>query len=81
MTMTGGAGADSFVFNFDNLTGGHNTAVITDYDPKIDHLQLLSNDAHVAVLSDGHGGTLLHVGIETIDLLGVKPTEFHPDLA
>jgi Ca2+-binding RTX toxin-like protein len=81
MTMTGGAGADTFVFNLDNLTGKHNTAVITDYDPKVDQLQLL-NDAFVAVSSDHHGGTLLHVGNETIDLLSVRPNELrHHDWA
>jgi hypothetical protein len=81
MTMTGGAGADTFVFNLDNLTGKHNTAVITDYDPKVDHLQLL-NEAYVAMSSDHHGGTLLHVGSETIDLQGVKPYELrHHDWA
>jgi Ca2+-binding RTX toxin-like protein len=88
MTMTGGAGADTFVFNLDNLTGRHNSAVITDYDPKVDHLKFL-NDAYVAVSSDHHGGTLLQVGNdhhggtllqvgnESIDLLGVKPSELH----
>ncbi|MFL6838572.1 MAG: peroxidase family protein, partial [Bradyrhizobium sp.] len=74
MTMTGGAGADTFVFDFDNLAGRHNTAVITDYDPKVDQLQLL-NDNFVAVTPDHHGGTLLQVGNESIDLLGVKPNE------
>jgi peroxidase len=74
MTMTGGAGADTFVFNLDNLKGGHNTAVITDYDPKVDQLQIL-NDAFVAKSSDHHGGTLLHAGSETIDLVGVRPNE------
>jgi peroxidase len=74
MTMTGGAGADTFVFNLDNLKGGHNTAVITDYDPKVDQLQLLNN-AFVAKSSDHHGGTLLQVGSETIDLVGVRPNE------
>jgi peroxidase len=72
--MTGGAGADTFVFNLANLTGRHNTAVITDYDPKVDQLQIL-NDAFVEKSSDHHGGTLLHVGSETIDLIGVRPNE------
>jgi peroxidase len=76
MTMTGGAGADTFVFNLDNLTGKHNTAVITDFDPKVDHLQLL-NEPYVAVSSDHHGGTLLRAGSESIDLVGVKPNEMH----
>ncbi len=74
MTMTGRAGADTFVFNLDNLKGGHNIAVITDYDPKVDQLQLLNN-AFVAKSSDHHGGTLLHIGSETIDLIGVRPNE------
>jgi peroxidase len=76
MTMTGGDGADTFVFNLDNLKGKHNTATITDFDPKVDKLQLL-NDVCVEKSSDHHGGTLLKVGTETIDLLGVKPNELH----
>src|SRR6202000_3140413 len=76
MTMTGGAGADTFVFNLDNITGRHNTAVITDYDPKVDQLQLL-NDSYVTKSSDHHGGTLLHVGSATIALIGVRPHGKH----
>jgi peroxidase len=76
MTMTGGAGADTFVFNLDNLAGRHNTATITDYDPKVDKLQLL-NEVYVEKSSDHHGGTLLKIGTETVDLLGVKPNELH----
>jgi peroxidase len=76
MTMTGGDGADTFVFNLDNLGGKHNTATITDFDPKVDKLQLL-NDVYVEKSSDQHGGTLLQVGTETIDVLGVKPNELH----
>jgi peroxidase len=76
MTITGGAGADTFVFNLDNLKGNHNTATITDFDPKVDKLQLL-NDVYVQISSDHHGGTLVQVGTETIDLLGVKPNELH----
>ena len=59
-----------------NLKGKHNTAVITDYDSKVDQLQLL-NDTFVAISSDHHGGTFLHVGNETIDLLGVRSKELH----
>lgn len=75
-TMTGGGGADTFVFNTDTLKGGHNIATITDYDPKVDKLQVL-NAAYIEKSSDHHGGTLLKVGAETIDLLGVKPNELH----
>jgi peroxidase len=76
MTMTGGDGADTFVFNLDYLKGKHNTATITDFDPKVDKLQLL-NDVYVKISSDHHGGTLLQVGNDTIDLLDVKPNELH----
>jgi peroxidase len=76
MIMTGGAGADTFVFNLDDLKGTHNTATITDFDPKVDKLQLL-NDVYVEKSSDHHGGTLLQASTETIDLQGVKPNELH----
>jgi peroxidase len=76
MTMTGGDGADTFVFNLDYLKGRHSTATITDFDPKVDKLQLLSHE-YVRVSSDHHGGTLLQVGNDTIDLLDVKPNELH----
>ena len=76
MTMTGGDGADTFVFNLDDIKGRHNTAIITDFDPGVDKLQLTA-DAFVRKSSDHHGGTLLQVGNETIDLLGVKPYELH----
>ncbi|MGX9428726.1 MULTISPECIES: hypothetical protein [Bradyrhizobium] len=75
MTMTGG-GADTFVFNTYYFKGRHNTATITDFDPKVDKLQLLNED-YVKITSDHHGGTLLQVGNETIDLLDVKPNELH----
>jgi peroxidase len=76
MTMTGGDGADTFVFNLDYLKGRHSTATITDFDPKVDKLQIFS-DEYVRVSSDHHGGTLLQVGNDTIDLLDVKPNELH----
>ena len=76
MTMTGGDGADTFVINLDQIKGRHNTAVITDFEPGVDKLQF-GTDAHVRKSSDHHGGTLLQVGNETIDLLGVKPNELH----
>ncbi len=50
MTMTGGDGADTFVFNLDDLKGKHNTATITDFDPKVDKLQL-SSDPYVKISS------------------------------
>jgi peroxidase len=77
MTMTGGDGADTFVFDLHTLKGKHNTATITDFDPKVDKLQF-SYDVHIEKSSDHHGGTLLQVGGETIDLLRVKPNEVHP---
>jgi peroxidase len=77
MTMTGGDGADTFVFHPDSLKGKHNTATITDFDPKVDTLQF-SYNLHIEKSSDHHGGTLLQVGAETIDLLRVKPNEVHP---
>jgi peroxidase len=73
-TMTGGTGADTFVMNFDNMGLGHNTATITDFDPLVDTLKY-SGDQNVHRSSDHHGGTLLHVGSETVNLLGVSPDE------
>ena len=54
MTMTGGDGADTFVFNLDYIKGRHNTATITDFDPRVDKLQFL-NDEYVRISSDHHG--------------------------
>jgi Ca2+-binding RTX toxin-like protein len=76
MTMTGGDGADTFVINVNDIKGRHNTVTITDFDPKQDKLQL-GDDVHVRKSSDHHGGTLLQVGNETIDLVDVKPHELH----
>ena len=76
MTMTGGDGADTFVINLDDITGRHNSVVVTDFDPSVDKLQIL-NANDVRKSSDHHGGTLLQAGTETIDLLGVKPNESH----
>lgn len=77
MTMTGGRGADTFVFDDEYFKGHHNNiATITDYKPNVDKLQILSS-AHVEVSSDHHGGTILHIGDETINLRGVKPNELH----
>lgn len=76
MTMTGGEGADTFVFDFNLINGQHNTATITNFDPKVDKLQLL-NDQYVKISSDHHGGTLLQVGNDTIDLPDVKPNELN----
>jgi peroxidase len=75
-TLTGGGGADTFVINLDDITGRHNSVVVTDFDPNVDKLQILNED-YVSKSSDHHGGTLLQVGTETIDLLGVKPNELH----
>ncbi|QOG19687.1 peroxidase family protein [Bradyrhizobium sp. SEMIA] len=58
------------MFNHD-ITAAH-SAVITDFDPKVDQLQLL-NRAFLSLSYDHHGGTLLQYGNETIDLLGVRP--------
>jgi peroxidase len=76
MTMTGGDGADTFVIDLAQIKGRHNTAVITDFEPGVDKLQF-GADAHVRKSSDHHGGTLLQVGNETIELQGVKPNELH----
>jgi peroxidase len=76
MTMTGGDGADTFVIDLDQIKGRHNAAVITDFEPGVDKLQF-GTDAHVRKSSDHHGGTLLQVGNETIELQGVRPNELH----
>jgi hypothetical protein len=76
-TMTGGAGADTFVLNalnFHNMGRGHDTATITDFDPRVDSLQY-SGELNVHRYSDHHGGTVLRVGSETVNLPGVSPDE------
>ena len=37
LTMTGGYGADTFVFNLDYPKGKHNTATITDFEARAVH--------------------------------------------
>jgi peroxidase len=77
MTMTGGKGGDTFVFDFEYIKGKGNTATITDFDPREDDLQFLGGHTKIIETSDHHGGTLLMVNGETIHLLGVKTTDVH----
>jgi peroxidase len=46
MTMTGGHGADTFVFELESLKGKHHTATITDFDPKVDKLAIFMRRPH-----------------------------------
>jgi hypothetical protein len=56
------------------LGRGHDTATITDFDPRVDTLQY-SGDLNVHRYSDHRGGTVLRVGSETVNLPGVSPDE------
>ena len=85
--MTGGAGADTFVFDIDQRSPGNgwqrhqnhgenlNTATVTDFTPGQDKLQFDATIRQVHLASDHHGGTLVYAGNEQIDLLGVQQGE------
>ena len=87
MTMTGGAGADTFVFDIDQRSPGNgwqrhqnhgenlNTATVTDFTPGQDKLQFDATIRQVHLASDHHGGTLVDVGNEQVDLVGVQQNE------
>ena len=87
MTMTGGAGGDTFVFNVDQGSAGNgwqrhqndtenlNTATVTDFTPGQDKLQFDATIRQVHLASDHHGGTLVDVGNEQVDLVGVQQNE------
>ena len=72
-TMTGNAGADRFVFDF-----GATNAEITDFDPGVDLLVFRHAgglDFHDVEISGDKGDTILQVGDDRIDLIGVLPYE------
>ena len=76
MTMTGGAGRDTFVFDAGLLKGRGNTATITDFVPNRDKLQF-TGDPTIVKSSDHHGGTYLDAGYVRVDLLHVSPADVH----
>lgn len=70
MTMTGGGGADTFVFD----TKQHTVATITDW-VKGDVLNF-GTDAHqVTLKSDGSGGTMVTAGAVHVDVLNTTITQ------
>jgi peroxidase len=76
MTMTGGVGVDTFVFDARLLTGRGNAAAITDFQPSRDKLQF-TGDPTIVKSSDHHGGTYLDAGYVKVDLLHVSPADVH----
>lgn len=76
MTMTGGAGGDTFVFDARLLTGRGNIAAITDFESSKDRLQFTGNPT-IVKSSDYHGGTYLDGGYVKVDLLHVSPADVH----
>jgi Ca2+-binding RTX toxin-like protein len=73
-TLTGLAGADTFVFD----SKGATNALITDFEPGVDHLEfdnagkLTAHDVHIKA---DHGNTVLDVGSDHIVLVGVNPNQ------
>ena len=72
-TLTGQGGADRFVFD-----QGATQAKITDFDPESDTLVFESAgraDFHDVELRSDHGNTIVTVGDDQIELVGVRPHE------
>lgn len=68
--LTGGAGSDVFMF-----IGTDQNATITDYSPETDKLEftMSADDLRVTQADDGHA--IVHYGGNTINLLGVMPSD------
>jgi Ca2+-binding RTX toxin-like protein len=72
-TMTGNDGADKFVFDL-----GATKARITDFDPGSDLLVFENSgclDFHDVKIWGDHGNTMVQIGDDRIELIGVKPHE------
>lgn len=72
--LTGGEGADRFVFQ-----PGRTNAHITDFEPSVDIIEIEFdhrlgwNDVHIR--GDRHGNSIVMVGDDRIELTGVQPRE------
>jgi hypothetical protein len=72
-TMTGLEGADRFVFDL-----GHTRAKITDFEPGLDTLVFRNAgdlDWHDVRIRSAHHNTIVTVGDDQIELIGVRPYE------
>jgi peroxidase len=67
MTMTGGGGADTFVFD----PKQHTVATITDW-VQGDTLNFGTDVHQIKLKSDGNSGTLVMAGAAHVDLIGVQ---------
>jgi heme peroxidase len=74
-TLTGLGGEDHFVFD-----KGATRATITDFEPGVDKLEfkhVRTLDWHDVHISSVRGNTLVSVGDDHIELIGVRPYELH----
>ena len=74
-TLTGLDGEDHFVFD-----KGATRATITDFEPGVDTLEFRlagKFDWHDVHISSVRGNTVVSVGDDRIELIGVRPYELH----
>src|SRR5215471_367564 len=75
-TMTGGGGADTFVFD----QAGPTNATITDFLPGTDKIELDGlQSSTTAGVNEVNGNTVIDVGDDHITLAGVMPNQLSPD--
>jgi hypothetical protein len=78
--MMGGASSSAVTMGQCGGIKGATRATITDFEPGVDKLEFKharSLDWHDVHISSVRGGTLVSVGDDKIELIGVRPYELH----